>query len=96
MQTKTRPLTVPDLIPFDRSRAITLREAVDGGHVSPPPGKRLNAEQLGRWSRKGVRLVRGGPLYRFPTFPGPKELLTTLDWCRAWEGFCARVQAATR
>jgi hypothetical protein len=91
---RPRALTIPDLPDFDVATAMTLREAIAGGHVPAPPGRKtLQPEQLSRWCRKGVVVLRGGPKYRFPAYRGSKELLTTPAWCKAWFDFRARVQA---
>src|SRR5687767_3768753 len=85
-------LDIPDLPDFDPDDALTLRKAVGLGLIPAPPGAALNHEQVARWHRKGVRLVRGGPKYRFPAVRGAKELHTTPAWCRLWKEFAARVQ----
>jgi len=91
MTTQKRPLSLPDLPPFDAERAMTLRQAAR--LVAPKPGHALNCKQLQRWSSRGVLLLAGGPRYLFPTLKTAKERLTTPEWVQAWNTFVKRVQA---
>jgi hypothetical protein len=77
---------IPDLPPFEPSKAMDLRTAEKLVGV--------NAMQLQRWATRGVQPLDHGPRYRFPTRRGNKIHMTTPAWCSAWLSFIARVEAA--
>lgn len=87
-----RLLTVPDLPPFDESKAITLVQAIAHEYVPKVRGRRMNREKLRRWAKSGKYMAPGVAVL-FPARLVGHHWLTMPEHCLAFTRFVGRLQA---
>lgn len=90
---RTAPIEIPLLPPFDPDAALTLQAACKLRLVPGHDGRRLCEDELRIWASTGRQLSKRGPLYLFPSLTIGNWCVTTPAWCAAWVEFVCSQQS---